>query len=248
MKSESHLALFAKFWRPGKVKTRLAATLGNQIACQVYFEFLSHLQNRLGDVANRRTVVFAPAGNRQEFSGLCGGRWELEVQSEGDLGDKLSHYFFQSLETQGSRESGEITRKFVVIGSDCPRLDRSLIEKAFEALDRQPVVVGPSTDGGYYLIGMRKFFPEVFQRISWSSPKVFAETISRLQELDVGFELLPEMTDIDEVEDLVKLMWDLESEPEHSDAALLNRLTAVMADANFPADWQRNNGQSGAQS
>ena len=61
MKSETHLALFAKFWRPGKVKTRLASKLGNELACQVYFELLSHLLNQLGQVADRRTVVFHPA-------------------------------------------------------------------------------------------------------------------------------------------------------------------------------------------
>ena len=244
MKSESHLALFAKFWRPGKVKTRLAAALGNQLACQVYFEFLSHLLNQLGEVANHRTVVFYPARNREEFSGLCSEQWELKSQSDGDLGDKLSHYFFQSLESQGRLKDGAVSRKFVVIGSDCPRLDRSLIERAFEALDRQPVVVGPSTDGGYYLIGMREFFPEVFQRISWSSRNVLAETTSRLQELGVGFELLPEMTDIDEVEDLVKLMRDLESETGHADAALLRRLTATMANSEFLAALQQKFGSS----
>ena len=235
MKSESHLALFAKFWCPGKVKTRLAATLGNQLACQVYFEFLSHLLNQLGQVANRRTVVFHPAGSRQEFSRLCSEQWELEAQAEGDLGEKLSRFFSQSLEADERRATDAMTRKVVVIGSDCPRLDRPLIDKAFEVLDRQPVVVGPSTDGGYYLIGMRKFCPEMFQGISWSSPKVLAETTSRLNEQNVGFELLPEMTDIDEVEDLVKLMKNLVFESDCADAALLKRLTEVMANSDYPA-------------
>ena len=115
MKSESHLALFAKFWRPGKVKTRLAVTLGNQPACQVYFEFLSHLIDQLGQAADRRTVVYSPASSQQEFSEVCGQRWELELQSAGDLGDRLGHFFSQALGGQTSLTATRPLRKLLAL-------------------------------------------------------------------------------------------------------------------------------------
>ena len=209
MKSETHLALFAKFWCPGKVKTRLASRLGNELAWRVYFELLSHLLNGLCHVADRRSVVFQPATAQPEFSRICGQRWELVPQSDGDLGDKLSHFFSQSLTSREPDSIAPITRKVVVIGSDCPRIDSKRIAEAFEILDGCPVVLGPSSDGGYYLVGMREDCREIFQGISWSTSRVLAETISRLNERNLKFDLLAEMTDVDEFEDLANLMNEL---------------------------------------
>ena len=236
MKSECHIALFAKFWRPGKVKTRLAVTLGNRVASQVYFQFLSHLLRQLEQAADRRTVVFQPEASRLEFSRLCDGQWELEPQSDGDLGNKLNRFFSRALRRQTVGASEPPNRKVVVIGSDCPRLNHARVEQAFEALDRQKVVVGPSCDGGYYLIGMRNQVLDIFQGISWSTPQVLAETIRRLEKMSVGFELLPEMSDVDEIEDLQALMRELSEETDQADRELLERLTKITSSSGDSID------------
>ena len=228
MKTECHLALFAKFWRPGKVKTRLAATLGAQPAAEVYALMLSHLLKQLDNVADRRTVVFYPEESRQEFSELGGRRWQLEPQGPGDLGDKLYQFFSRSLKVQTVGEPAETKRKVVVIGSDCTSLDPQLIERAFDALNRQAVVLGPSSDGGYYLIGMCENIPEIFQGISWSTSTVLVETISVLEKMNIGFETLPEMTDVDEAEDLTKLMNELSLKTDKSKQELLEALRKII--------------------
>ena len=229
MKTECHLALFAKFWRPGKVKTRLAATLGNQLASDVYILMLSHLLKQLDHVADRRTVVFYPEDSRHEFANLCGQQWHLNPQASGDLGDKLYKFFSMSLNGKTVGEPEIASRKVVVIGSDCPNLDPTIIEQAFDALNRQAVVLGPSSDGGYYLIGMRKSIPEIFQGISWSTSKVLVETIKTLEKMNIGFETLPEMTDVDEAKDLKKLMHELALETDNSKRKLLEGLREIAA-------------------
>ena len=100
-----------------------------------------------------------------------------------------------------------------------------MIDQAFDSLERHPVVLGPSCDGGYYLVGMRTNCQEIFEGIPWSTSRVLEETIARLNQSEVGFELLPEMSDVDDVEDLARLMSDLNASSTPADAALLNRLT-----------------------
>ncbi len=236
MKSETHLALFAKFWCPGKVKTRLASKLGNEMACRVYFKLLSHLLNALGHVADRRSIVFQPLEKRPEFSRLGNQRWELVPQTTGDLGDKLSHCFSQLLTSRQSDPTGLNTRKVVVIGSDCPLVNSKRIAQAFGILDQCPVVLGPSSDGGYYLVGMREDHREIFQGISWSTSSVLAETISRLNARSIKFDLLPEMADIDEAEDLANLMNQLAISTSPAERELLRRLRdlGIETEVNLP--------------
>ena len=111
--------------------------------------------------------------------------------------------------TSGEKEyDGSI--KIVVIGADCPQLDTARLQMAFDKLDESSVVIGPSTDGGYYLLGMRDQCFDIFADIEWSSAKVFSATVEHLNQQGIGFQTLPALTDVDEFENLVVLQSDLE--------------------------------------
>ena len=88
-------------------------------------------------------------------------------------------------------------KKVVIIGSDCPQLDRTIIEKAFASLDDTDFVIGPSTDGGYYLLGMKEYAPWVFEGIEWSTATVRQRTLEKILAAGKQYSLLPELSDID---------------------------------------------------
>ncbi len=207
----NHLGLFAKFWQPGTVKTRLATSIGDQIACDLYRAFVFHLINRLRDSADQRTVVFSPREREPDFRKSIPDSWKLCPQSSGDLGKRMSAFFRDQLDIEPQfRQSCPLSPKVVVIGADCPQIGPELVWSAFESLDKVPVVIGPSHDGGYYLIGMRQEYVEIFAGIEWSTESVFSSTVQRLNELDINFETLAPLTDVDDYESLFALRREME--------------------------------------
>lgn len=206
MNSQNGLALFAKFWQPGQVKTRLAVGIGEAAACAVYFHMLSLLVTELSETGDRRTLVFSPPDRMTEFFELGQGRWETMPQAEGDLGTRMSQFvldwFGNEMGSEPKSANDEpAKRKLLLIGADCPSLNAAAIVTAFAALDRQPVVLGPTVDGGYYLIGMTEPLIEVFENIAWSTSVVFDHTVAILQAKQIGFELLPTRRDVDDLDD-----------------------------------------------
>ena len=146
-------------------------------------------------------------------------------QQGGNLGERMSHFFQWALHG-ADRVPAERT-KVVLVGSDTPHLTQARIEQAFNVLEKSEVVLGPSSDGGYYLIGMADTCQPVFEGVDWSTPHVLKQTLSRLKQLEVSWELLPEMTDIDELEDLDELTRCLESDPSDQNTQLQNAINAV---------------------
>ena len=215
-RSENHLGLFAKFWEPGRVKTRLAATLGDQLACQLYQIFLFHLLETVVSVTEQTTVVFSPAHQEAEFQAVISSAWSLEAQSEGDLGDRMRNFFSKRLPGSDSAHGDDAAKqanKVIAIGADCPQLPASEIQNAFDLLDEHDVVIGPSTDGGYYLLGMKGSMAEVFDKIDWSTPAVLAQTIERLDQQNKSHALLAARTDVDDEHDLQQMLDELSSLP-----------------------------------
>jgi rSAM/selenodomain-associated transferase 1 len=96
------------------------------------------------------------------------------------------------------------TEKAVIMGSDCPEITPNHIRKAFNCLQTDDIVIGPSKDGGYYLLGMNAFHPELFENIKWSTNSVYWETIAKIQEKGLTYKKLPRLNDIDTREDLLK--------------------------------------------
>ena len=209
--------VFAKFWEAGRVKTRLARKIGEERAARLYREFLT-MSHRLGNqVTAERVVGFTPEERHQEFQDLFED-WKVVPQSDKDLGGRMSDFFrdflIQTNEKKVSNEGGagaatapssSDINHVVLIGSDTPSLPVSRINEAFEKLDTVDVVLGPSLDGGYYLIGCRTHLPELFVGVEWSSEKVMQQTRDRLLELGVPYCELESFTDIDEFEDLLDL-------------------------------------------
>ena len=222
----NHLGLFAKYWQPGQVKTRLAAGIGPQQASQIYYAFLCHLLEVLGGCGNVRTVSYCPDDKKDEFAHLTRqGSWGLVPQHGDDLGKRMGHFFAWALQRNNIHHSEKI--KVVLIGSDTPHLTPVRVEQAFEALEQSPIVLGPSSDGGYYLIGMTdKCFP-VFDEVNWSTSKVLEQTMAHLEKTRVAWKLLPEMIDIDDLDDLNELIKILESNLSPQNLRLLKAINAV---------------------
>ena len=229
----NELGLFAKFWQPGRVKTRLAADLSEKASCRLYQHFLSHLINQLGQAGDCRTIVYSPADRKPEFQKAAGTRWQTTPQVDSDLGQRMRAFFELSLRRAADpATSGDSsTRKTVVIGSDCPQLTARNIQQAFDRLDQEPVVLGPTDDGGYYLIGMRDECFGLFEDIEWSTERVLTQTRERLKSLNVGWTELDQKSDIDTLKDLLAYHADAitTSQPGSADFNLQGAIAGVLA-------------------
>jgi rSAM/selenodomain-associated transferase 1 len=161
----------------------------------VYEKLLEHTRQAARGVAAQRWVCysdFVPAADAWLKGGFAARRQEGET-----LGDRMQEAFRQGF----AAGYGPI----VIIGSDCPEMSPALLEEAFRQLVSFPVVLGPATDGGYYLLGMNYLVESLFQDKPWSTPNVLAETVADLQRADIPYALLPVLSDVDEAADLAHL-------------------------------------------
>ena len=213
------LGLMAKFWAPGKVKTRLAASIGRDLAASLHRCFVAHLCQNLADVGDRRQVAFTPAIQVTAMASSLPGPWEFRPQSEGDLGVRMWDWFASALVSADSRA--------ILIGADCPDLTSAEINHAFLMLDECDVVLGPASDGGYYLIGIRGQHQtrhrELFNEVPWSSGDEFEITRKKIERFGWSLGLLAEKSDVDEIDDLVCLRQRLANsyqiDPSHAELA-----------------------------
>lgn len=186
------LLVFVKNPQPGRVKTRLAATVGDQEALRIYLKLLERTRAITLPLSADKMVCYTPEVVANDL-------WDNEYyqktkQSEGDLGERMQLAFAQGF-AQGYQH-------ICIIGSDCYELSSAVIEQAFEQLATNDVVIGPSTDGGYYLLGMNRLHPALFTNKTWSTASVGPATMRDLAALQLrGYEL-PTLTDVDEEDDL----------------------------------------------
>lgn len=195
LKEESHhvLGLFAKQPLPGQVKTRLAVASSAEWATRVATAFLLDMVDKLEVLPVRRMLAFAPEDARPYFMNVVEDRFVLIPQVHGDLGERMTAFFTDRFE--------EGAERVVLLGTDSPTVPLSFIEQAFQELEQADVVLGPATDGGYYLIGCSRKLPPIFEGIVWSSPRVLADTVARLAAPDWRLALLPPWYDVDTLED-----------------------------------------------
>jgi rSAM/selenodomain-associated transferase 1 len=187
-----NVLIFAKAPRRGRVKTRLALEIGKDAALQVYREMGKRIVDGLRGSFSI-TVYFDPPeaeAEIQEWLGDVGCR----PQTDGDLGDRMS----AAIDEHFALKPGQ---PLVVIGADAPDVDAGVIKSAKRALKEHPVVIGPSVDGGYYLIGLRAPVPELFQEIPWSSDKVFLRTLEKCRALGIRPDILQILRDVDTAAD-----------------------------------------------
>jgi rSAM/selenodomain-associated transferase 1 len=181
------LGLFAKWPRPGAVKTRLGDT--PEWGARVARAFLLDTLERLAALDARRVLVFAPRESEADFAALALGRFGLIPQADGDLGQRLSGFFNRQLEGGAAA--------VLAVGADSPTLPVEYVTRAFDELERADVVLGPATDGGYYLVGCGRRLPPLFENVRWSTGHVLADTIARLNDPRWRVSLLPPWYDVD---------------------------------------------------
>lgn len=190
--TSSQLIIFLKAPRPGQVKTRLAAVIGAETACAAYRRLAETV---LGEMAALPDVelCFGPDDGEADLKPWLRAGWTLARQGEGDLGQRLHRAF--------SRHFANGARRVVIVGSDCPSIRQTDIAEAWSALDRSDVVLGPATDGGYWLIGLSAPQPGLFEGIEWSTDRVLAQTLERAGQSGLKTRLLRELADVDTAED-----------------------------------------------
>jgi rSAM/selenodomain-associated transferase 1 len=187
------LGLFAKRPEPGQVKTRLAAATSAAWAARLAAAFLRDTIERLSSVDAQRFLVFDPPDAAPFFTELVRDRFTLVPQESGDLGQRMSGF----LQDQFRRGATAV----VLVGIDSPTLPVECLERAFEALERAHVVLGPATDGGYYLIGCAPPLPPLFAGVRWSTPHVLGDTVARLPAPGSRVEVLAPWYDVDTLDD-----------------------------------------------
>ena len=199
------LIIFVKTPVPGLVKTRLQPDLTRRESAQVYIAFLKDLDTKF---FNRNNYACWYAVSPELFDEhLLARIIHLDnyfLQEGQDLGERMNHAF-QTLFCKGYK-------KVVLIGSDLPSLSSEIINQAFLNLDRNDCVIGPSKDGGNYLIALNNPLPALFQDLIWSSSSVFNKTVKLLDKTGITYFRLPELADIDTAEELISFYQDLKEE------------------------------------
>ena len=188
---DTALIVFQKKPEKGQVKTRLAQTIGDEKAVEVYRYLLDHTHRQL---ALLQIPVFVYFDNAIDRDFLLQENYSVAVQKGKDLGEKMK--------TALKEVFSASHQKVFLLGSDCPGLETCIIQEAIESLKSNDLVIGPAKDGGYYLIGMKKPHDALFENKSWSTSTVLADTLREAQILGLTVSLLKELSDVDVYEDL----------------------------------------------
>lgn len=196
IKKKNAIIIFAKYPKHGNVKTRLAKTLGEAFATNFYVRCSEHTFKECLKLSKHSvSFLFYPDKEHSlELKSWAGKNFIYKIQDGKDLGARMRNAF-----TEVFKNNFE---KVLIVGTDIPDLSSGLINQALSELDKNEIVIGPSTDGGYYLLGMKKFHPDLFNNIQWSSEEVLNKTLNIINQLDLNFNLLPKLMDIDTEEDL----------------------------------------------
>ena len=194
------LVMFVRFPEQGQVKSRLAKDLGEEAATNLYRCFVEDLLERFSKEACRLRIAFCPAEKEREMREMLGDEFCYIPQMGEDLGERMKLAFLRCF--------SEGARSVVLIGSDIPDLPARIVDGAFRALDKYEAVIGPSVDGGYYLLGFKEdtFCGDVFRGLPWGAETVFQETMSILHMAGALVHVLPVWRDIDKQEDIAAVI------------------------------------------
>ena len=194
--SES-LIIFSRYPEPGKTKTRMIPALGAEGAADLQRRLSEHTLVQARKLRQLREIdiqVYFAGGNLDLMKNWLGNDVSYDAQAEGDLGAKMQSAMQDNF--------AQNKQRVVIIGIDCPSIDSTILEAAFNALEERDLVLGQAEDGGYYLIGLSKLVPELFADISWGTNKVFSTTKAIASNLDLTTAYLPILRDLDRPEDL----------------------------------------------
>jgi rSAM/selenodomain-associated transferase 1 len=194
------ILLFVKYPEKGKVKRRLTTDLNEEIIQELYRCFVQDTLTTIKKIDTHLFICFFPVDLEKKFHEWLGSTFSYLPQKGTNLGERMKNCFSEAF-TKGFR-------KVVLMGSDSPDLTEAFLHSAFAELQTHNVVLGPSSDGGYYLIGFRNttFTPSVFEETHWSTPMVFKETMAKIKEANQSVSILPVWSDVDTITDLQNLV------------------------------------------
>ena len=189
--NDSLLMIFVKNLIPGMVKTRLAEDIGIDKALDVYNELVHHTNKITKKIDVDKGVYYSEYVEIEDI--WDDELYKLHVQKGFTLGEKMKNAFDEAFDSYNH---------VIIIGSDCYDLSKKMIETAFAMLEDHDLVVGPATDGGYYLLGMKEYTPQLFEGKEYSTDKVLEELLAEAEELNLNVYQLPALNDIDTLDDL----------------------------------------------
>ena len=184
------LIVFVKYPEPGKVKTRLAVGVGSERAAELYKGFVERILEQVNSSTYKIVLYCDQAERLIDFKNWLGADYDFKFQEGEDLGERMKNAFYNEFEDGANHVS--------IIGTDCLSIDECVICNAFDNLQDKKVVLGPASDGGYYLLALREFRDDIFKNVNWSTEKVFEQTVSKIEE---GCGVLPVLSDIDTYQD-----------------------------------------------
>lgn len=192
------IIIMAKVPRAGNVKTRLQPFLSAEQCVLLSEAFLEDAIEKAKKCADKIIIAFSPADEREYFDKFGDKNLILVEQKGADLGEKMFNAFQFAL----SQNSDSV----VMIGTDSPTFPADYIEQAFEFLELETdAVLGKTSDGGFYLLGLRKLIKEIFENVAWSSSETFEQTYRNIMNSDLHLREVPSWFDVDEKDDLLKL-------------------------------------------
>ena len=192
------LLIFVKYPTPGRVKTRLAASVGNRAASEIARACTELTLERLMPFREEAILCVDPPDALTATASWLGSDWSLRPQQGTTLGERL-------MEATGHAFARGASR-VVVMGTDSPWLKPHDLEVAFDVLERSPLTMGPTEDGGYYLIGLSRPAPSLFDGIPWSTTSVYTETMAQASRLGMSVQSLPLGYDLDRAEDVQRFL------------------------------------------
>ncbi|MFL2570469.1 MAG: TIGR04282 family arsenosugar biosynthesis glycosyltransferase [Parvicellaceae bacterium] len=191
MAVNNHLIIFTRNPQLGKIKTRLAKSVGDNNALKVYLHLLEHTAFISSNLSVDKHIYY---DSYIENNDIFPDQYHKNVQQGEDLGIRMYNAFKDVF--------GQWAEKVVIIGSDCFELTSDIIDAAFDKLNSHEAVIGPAKDGGYYLFGMNLLKKEYFINKKWGTENVLLDTLLDFKSLGVDYFLLPALNDVDYKEDL----------------------------------------------
>ncbi|MEQ9188526.1 MAG: TIGR04282 family arsenosugar biosynthesis glycosyltransferase [Cryomorphaceae bacterium] len=192
MTDNDRLIIFVKNLEKGRVKTRLAADVGDEKALKIYHKLLLYTREITKQLNADKAVYYSEGIDNNDLWDNM--NFSKHLQQGTDLGERMQNAFAEAF-AQGKQ-------RVIIIGSDCLELETYMIKEAFAVLENNDVVLGPAKDGGYYLLGMKKFLPTLFEDKEWSTPDLLMDTILDLKKMNAKYYLLKTLNDIDTAADL----------------------------------------------
>lgn len=200
VRAADHLIIFSRYPEIGTTKTRLIPALGAAGAAALQRQLTEQTVTRLAALAateHTTLEICHEGGNREKMALWLGNNHIYTTQKAGDLGRRMQLAF--------SRAFMDGSERVILVGADCPELSSAIIVRGLAALTDHDLVLGPATDGGYYLIGLRRLEKKLFNNIRWGGDTVLATTLNRAKEQGLTVSLLQELNDLDRPADLAGL-------------------------------------------